>query len=248
MIQPLLLAVALVVATAAPALAQTTDVAITLSTANQPVRISGPCEHRAFCGPIRLLPNDPSERRIFIARIALQFVDGIVTAAGLRSGQGSYAPLEATHPCPSCQQHYLAVSGPAVPGSTWEADPIAAPFSHGGLAGLLAGGLAFDVVSAAAMRRWSPSTRASVDLNIATSHIVGIQSWVPLLAARRAVDADYAKCVRAVGVVTSSGGEPTGVLLIGQTAPSTSGAIAAPQPTKTCSLFTSLPITMIGNL
>jgi hypothetical protein len=39
-----------------------------------------PCAHRAFCGPIRLVPADPVQRRSFYANVAASIVDGIVTS------------------------------------------------------------------------------------------------------------------------------------------------------------------------
>lgn len=203
------------------------------------------CVRRVLCGPLHLLPSDRFERRAFVARLALQLLDGIVTAAGLRAGRGSYVPLEETVHCANCAKNYIDTSW-SRPGGTAEADILVAPFSHGGLVSLLAGGLAFDVVSAAATRRWSAISRASLDLDLAGSHFAGISSWAPLFAARRATDAAYAKCASAVADVGTGGGGPTSVLLIGSNV--IAGGIQAARPTHECSNFTPLPISIIGSL
>ena len=76
-----------------------------------------PCQaaHRLFCGPIRLVPQNPQERNAFVGNAIATLFDGIVTAKN-------------TH------------GNPAL-----EGNPIVRPFVHGGLPGLLLGWAGMEV-------------------------------------------------------------------------------------------------------
>jgi hypothetical protein len=242
----LVAASAIAIATPSSA-ASSAPVAITVSS-RAPQRPS--CEHRAFCGPLRLLPRDPVERRAFVARVVLQAADGIVTAAGLRAGRGSYRALEQLAPCPAgsaCQEPAVAayVSGQrgSRPQPTWEGDPFVAPSSHGGLITLLIGGLAWDATTSLAQRRWRSAERAHFDLAEAGSHAMGMVTWLPRFAARRALDARYAKCVREVAGVAGDNANPTALLLNGAEPP---GPPLPPHATHECDGFTTLPQIKFG--
>jgi hypothetical protein len=74
-----------------------------------PTPAPNPCAHRLFCGPIRIVPSDPVERRSFLANAAASLADGIVTA-------------HFTHGIPSN-----------------ESDPIVRPFVSGGIPTMMFG-------------------------------------------------------------------------------------------------------------
>lgn len=113
-----------------------------------------PCRHRVLCGAIRVVPRDPVERAAFVERVTAQLVDGIVTAAGLRA------------------------RSPYVANTSYEADPVVRPFSHGGLPTLLVAGIAWDIATGAATRRWSPSERTQLDRADTAMHAWGIGTWL----------------------------------------------------------------------
>lgn len=163
-----------------------------------------PCAHRALCGPIRLLPRDPSERRAFVARVLLQAVDGIVTSAGQRAGTGRLPNLTALTAAARDRSAVANFNMGAVNATSWritptfEADPFVAPASHGGLRTLLAGGLLWTSATARIQHRWSAQRREQFDELEAASHLVGIATWLPRLAARRALDGEYRTCAETV--------------------------------------------------
>ena len=107
---------------------------------------------------------------------------------------------------------------------------------------LVGGALAFDLIVARAQRHWSPANRTAYNLQESASHVAGIRSWIPLLASRRASDANYAKCVSQLVGVRGDNINPTGIILIG----SISNGIQGSKPTKECSTFTTLPVEKIG--
>jgi hypothetical protein len=75
-----------------------------------------PCNHRWFCGPIRLLPTSVEGRRALLVDIGLAVFDGILT----RNGTGG---------------------NPA-----YEADPVVRPFIRGGLPSMAAGWLSLALL------------------------------------------------------------------------------------------------------
>lgn len=202
--------------------------------------IPNPCAHRIFCGPVRLVPKDPGERRAFYLRIGLQIADGIVTSAGLRSNRATYPDLFRSSACMNsntvCGQglilsRYRGVGTQAAPAV--EIDPFVQVFAHGGLASMLVGGLAFDVASARVSQHWTSSARTSFDLGVASAHVAGISSWLPILANRRATDAAHASCARAAadGFVAGKNDTKDGLALY----------LPASAPAN-CSEFSSLPL------
>jgi hypothetical protein len=58
-----------------------------------------------------------------------------------------------------------------------EADPLAAPFTHGGLPTMLAGGAGLDMFKNALMKNASPGTQNTANLLQLLAHLYGIGSW-----------------------------------------------------------------------
>jgi len=91
-----------------------------------PTPAPAPCQaaHRLFCGPIRLVPQDPVERNAFVGNAIATLIDGIVTATNTRGN-------------------------PAL-----EANPAMRPFVRGGLPGLLLGWASMEVGQRAIAREF----------------------------------------------------------------------------------------------
>lgn len=200
---------------------------------------SNPCAHRILCGPLRLVPKDPNERRAFYIRVGLQIADGIVTSAGLRSNRTIYPDLFRTTACvnpnTACYSNLLATRYHSVDGEfrAAEIDPIVQVFAHGGLRSMLLGGLVFDVASARITKNWSAKAREHLNLGLATTHAAGISTWLPILADRRATNEAYSACAHAAvnGFVAGKSGTKDGLALY-----------LPPSSPASCQVFSSLPI------
>ena len=206
---------------------------------------ANPCEHRIFCG--QLLPADRTERMAFLARIGLQIADGIVTANGLReqskhpdlwrSSRLCSTPLACTYNSKTISSFGFAVDFFPSLRPTFESDALAAPFSHGGLPTILAGGLLWNFGMAHMQRSWTSMQRTSFDIGESIGHVYGIATWERVAAHRRAWDADYFRCAdltKHYAVLAPINGSKLGFQLL--------GAPGGMQYPSTCQRYTALPL------
>ncbi|HEV3156847.1 MAG TPA: hypothetical protein VGZ00_05815 [Candidatus Baltobacteraceae bacterium] len=152
----------------------------TLITNDAPPSSPNPCARRQFCGAIKLVPRDPSERRAFYVTLISSLADGIVTAEGMRP----YA-------------FHDAVTGTPISSSTgWgESDPFEAPFAGSGqVTPIIAGGLFYRVVASSLERRWTSEDRTRADYDETVAHVYGISSWVPNFSQRNRWNNESAAC------------------------------------------------------
>ncbi len=214
-----------------------------------------PCKHRVFCGRIAFVPRDPVERRAFYMKLGTQFLDGVITAVGLRGSRAQYADLwtHAVHPletgCTTWQGMQECWSAPPtyVPANvvtfsfgaphSFEIDPLAAVSAHGGLPTLVAGGLAWDAIIASTLHRAPVATRVSYDYLEAGTHLVGAATWFGRLAGQRVVAREYAHCsllVSQYGMLNASTSSLNNIWF----APDVSASSI-----KACQDFSSIPLT-----
>jgi hypothetical protein len=117
-----------------------------------------------------------AEKRLRLARYGFQIADAIVSAIGYKAYARCLSCLAypGGGPLGSAPLSVASVSGdrPA------ESDPLIQPFSHGGIASLALGALAYDLIDARIEQHWSVERRATADLLEIGAHAWGISTWL----------------------------------------------------------------------